>query len=624
MNSKTVQNIGQWLLKGLTVPEGPHGESEDTHAWWKVMCLTGVDYFSSLGYQPGIAFLAAGALSPIATTILVLVTLFAAYPVYSRVAEQSPDGQGSISMLERLFPNWTGKMFVLCLLGFAATDFLITITLSAADGTAHLIRNPFLPPWLHHQVLLTLVLLAMLGAIFLKGFKEAIGIAVFLVAIYLVLNTIVVSVAVLEVLKHPAVVTGWKQQLWHNHSSIWPMLGLSVIMFPKLALGLSGFETGVAVMPLISGERIRNAKKLLLSAALIMSVFLIASGFVTTVLIEPAAFQSAGDANGRALAYLAHRYLGSVFGTIYDLSTMAILSFAGASAMAGLLNLVPRYLPRYGMAPDWARASRPLVLVFVVISFVVTLIFKASVDAQGGAYATGVLVLMSSAAIAVTISFWRSRKGWAFLLISLVFAYTTFSNIVQRPEGIKIAAIFIGLIIVTSLTSRAFRSTELRIREVVLDDVGREFLSQDQDQVIRLVSHRPAIRSVEEYEARDALARRAHNLGSNEQLLFLEIDPVDSSEFEASLQVTGVFVGRYKILRAISPAVPNAIAAILIHIRDVTGNVPHIYFKWTEGNPIGQMFRFLAFGEGDVPPVTHEVLRHCITDPHQRPFVHLT
>ena len=199
MNSNKPQNIRRWLLQGLTVPEGPHGESEDTHAWWKVMCLTGVDYFSSLGYQPGIAFLAAGALSPVATIILVLVTLFAAYPVYSRVAEQSPNGQGSISMLERLFPNWTGKMFVLCLLGFAATDFLITITLSAADGTAHLIRNPFVPQWLHHQVGLTLVLLALLGAIFLKGFKEAIGIAVFLVAIYLVLNTIVVSVAVAAV-----------------------------------------------------------------------------------------------------------------------------------------------------------------------------------------------------------------------------------------------------------------------------------------------------------------------------------------------------------------------------------------------------------------------------------------
>jgi hypothetical protein len=303
---------------------------------------------------------------------------------------------------------------------------------------------------------------------------------------------------------------------------------------------------------------------------------------------------------------------------------LPLLSFAGASAMAGLLNLVPRYLPRYGMAPDWARASRPLVLLFVAISFLVTLIFHAGVDAQGGAYATDVLVLMSSAAIAVTISVWTSWTRWGFLLISVVFAYTTFSNIVQRPEGIKIAAIFIGLIIVSSLISRAFRSTELRIREIVPDAASREFLSRDHDQVIRFISHRPIHRSMEEYESQDALARMAHNLRSNEQLLFLEIHRVDSSDFEASLRVTGICVGRYRILRASSPAVPNAIAAILIHIRDMTGRLPHVYFNWTEGNPIGHMFRFLIFGEGDVPPVTHEVLRHSIADPQQRRFVHLT
>lgn len=132
-----------------------------------------------------------------------------------------------------------------------------------------------------------------------------------------------VSVAVAEVLKHPEVMAGWWQQLGRRHGSVWLMLAVSLIIFPKLALGLSGFETGVAVMPLVRGDRLLNTKKLLLTAALIMSVFLIVSGFVTTVLIEPAAFQSGGDANGRALSYLAHRYLGSVFGTIYGVGHLS-------------------------------------------------------------------------------------------------------------------------------------------------------------------------------------------------------------------------------------------------------------------------------------------------------------
>src|SRR3954453_1149509 len=140
------------------------------------MCLTGVDYFSTLGYQPGIAYLAAGLLSPVATLVLVLVTLSCALPVYSRVAESSPNGQGSIGMLERLFPKWGGKSFVLILLGFATTDFVITMTLSAADAAAHVVQNPFTPDWMRSQMAITMFVLAVLGGIFLKGFKEAIGI----------------------------------------------------------------------------------------------------------------------------------------------------------------------------------------------------------------------------------------------------------------------------------------------------------------------------------------------------------------------------------------------------------------------------------------------------------------
>src|SRR5215217_3357803 len=460
--------LSHWLLKDQPQEmEGPYeaARSHHQHSWWQVMCLTGVDYFSTLGYQPGIAALAAGLLSPIATLVLVLLTLLGALPVYRRVAIESPRGEGSIAMLERLLPWWQGKFFVLVLLGFVATDFIVTITLSAADATAHVLENPFLPPVLEgHQVAITLFLIAILGGVFLKGFKEAIGIAVILVIAYLGLNAVVVAVSIQHIVANPALLGAWRDALVTQHGSPIMMVAIALLVFPRLALGLSGFETGVAVMPLVKGDpndtptnpagRIRSTQKLLTSAALIMSGYLMTTSLVTTLLIPHEEFEEGGEAAGRALAFLAHDFFGDGFGTVYDISTILILWFAGASAMAGLLNIVPRYLPRYGMAPDWANATRPLVLVFTCLAFLLTLIFRADVDAQAGAYATGVLVLITSATVAVTLAARKAgqrRLSWAFAAIALVFGYTTVANIVERPDGIKIAAFFIGAIVIVSL-----------------------------------------------------------------------------------------------------------------------------------------------------------------------------
>ena len=622
--------LGRWLFERPAVGEGTHHAH---YPWWKVMCLTGVDYFSTLGYQPGIAVLAAGALAPVATFFLVLVTLFVAYPIYALVAAKSPHGQGSIEMLQRLLPRWRGKLVVLILLGFAFTDFIITITLSAADSTAHIIENPFVPHAFHYPVAITLVLLALLSFVFLWGFREAIGFAVLIVAVYMAMNLVLLAVAIYQVLAHPEVLPRWREALVVAHGSPWRMMGMALLLFPRLALGLSGFETGVSVMPLVQGSsnddpehphgRIRNTRKLLFSAALTMSVLLMASSITTTLLIPAAAFEKGGEANGRALAYLAHTYMGSTFGTLYDLSTIVILWFAGASAMAALLSLVPRYLPPYGMAPDWARANRPLVLVFTAVTFVVTIAFQADVTAQGGAYATGVLVLMTSASLAVTIEHWGERMRWTYLLMTLVFTYTLVDNIHERPEGIKIASFFIVSIVIVSLMSRALRSTELRIDKVVLSDRAGAFVDEVAPFGIRLIAHRPDKRTVEEYDRKEQQARDDHSLDKGEPLLFLEVRQGDASDFVESLSVRGTQMGRHRVLRCSSPAVPNAIAALLLHLRDRTGRIPDAYFGWTEGNPVTYVLKYLALGEGDTAPVTREVLRRTVKNPLERPRIHV-
>lgn len=538
-------------------------------------------------------------------------------------------------MLEQLLSRWKAKLFVLALLGFVATDFVITITLSAADAAEHVIHNPFIEehlPQVDHPVAVTLVLIGLLSAVFLKGFKEAIGIAVFLVAIYLALNLVIIGTGFYAIALDPSLLGNWRTAVFATAGngggarSIFLVIGLALLVFPKLALGLSGFETGVAVMPLInSPDRIKKTRKLLRSAAVIMSFFLIASSLVTTVLIPAAEFETGGKAQGRALAFLAHQYLGEAFGTAYDVSTILILWFAGASAMAGLLNIVPRYLPRYGMAPNWARASRPLVIIFSIICFAITWIFDANVEAQGGAYATGVLVLMSSAGIAVTISAWVRRHWtkWVFLLISMVFAYTTITNVIERPDGIKIASLFILGIVVASFISRAMRTTEIRIQKIELDPTAKRFINELEEGEIRIVTNRRETGDVVEYRFKEHEKRVDNHIPAKDPVLFFEVDIGDASEFTGKLSISGVDINGFKILRAHAPAVPNAIAALLLHLRDKTGKIPHVYFGWSEGNPIQYLIRYILFGEGDTAPVTREILRQAEPDPDMRPSVHV-
>jgi hypothetical protein len=630
--------LGRWLARGEPLDDHT-GASLSTHPWWKVIWLTGVDYFSTLGYQPGIALLAAGVVAPIATLILVLVTVFGALPVYIQVAGRSFAGQGSIAMLENLLTGWKAKVLVLVLLGFAATDFVITMTLSAADAATHAIENPFLQGYLgHHQILVTLVFLVLLAGLFLRGFKEAIGLATFAAVPYLALNLVVLGRGVWEVVQHPLALPNWHAMLAAKGDFSLVIVG-AIIVFPQLALGLSGFETGVSVMPLVDGGeadhghnprlgerpagRIRNTRKLLAAAASIMSVMLILSSFVTTLLISPEDYRIGGNASGRAIAFLAHKYLGRVFGTIYDISTILILGLAGASAMAGLLHVIPRYLPRFGMAPRWASLSRPLVLVLFAIDVVVTLVFRANVEAQSGAYATGVLVLILSAAFAATLASWHERRRFVAVYsgtLCLVFLYTLVDNCLERPDGLIIGAIFTLLLMAACGLSRSLRSVELRISEGYFADVESWELGPElRGKKVHLVPIKSSSADARDRK-RAEIAKHYHVPGP---FLFVHVNLLDNrSEFSAPLEAmirregSDYFAEIYGVT-----AIANSVAFVSECIDPIS-----VFIGLTRRDLMTQALRYILFGEGETGLMVYTILlRYWDTTPEEdvRPLIFL-
>ena len=630
--------FGKWLARGETLDD--HAGAEiSTHPWWKVIWLTGVDYFSTLGYQPGIALLAAGVVAPLATVILVLVTMLGALPVYIQVAGRSFAGQGSIAMLENLLTGWKGKVLVLTLLGFAATDFVITMTLSAADAARHAIENPFLHGYLgDRQVLITLLFLTLLTALFLKGFKEAIGLATFATIPYLALNLVVLGRGVWEVATHPTVLPEWHSMLAAKGDFSLVVVG-AILVFPRLALGLSGFETGVSVMPLIDGGeadqdysprlggrpkgRIRNTRKLLATAASIMSVMLILSSFVTTLLIAPEDYSIDGKASGRAIAFLAHKYIGPGFGTVYDLSTILILGLAGASAMAGLLHLIPRYLPRFGMAPRWVALARPLVLVLFAIDIVITLVFHADVEAQSGAYATGVLVLILSAAFAATLATWRERRWLTAIysgILCLVFAYTLGDNCLERPDGLIIGAILTLLLMLASGLSRSLRSVELRITEGYFADLESWELGPElrgkKVHMVPIKSPSPEARN----KKREEIAKHYNVRGP---FLFVHVNLMDNrSEFSAALEATIRKEGADYVVEVYGAnAIANSIAFVSECIDPIS-----VFIGLTRRDLMTQAMRYIMWGEGETGLMFYTILlRYWDLTPEEdvRPLIFL-
>lgn len=662
-------------------------------AWPLVLGLIGLDYFSTLAYQPSIAFQAAGLLAPLATAALVLLTLLGALPIYAYVAGKTSPGHGSFALLERNVDGWRGKILILVLLGFCATNFVFTRTLSTADAAVHVVHNP-LPAWQaqldawaeagqqargwidhpawrsvcdfwNRQIVLTLLLLLvnfLFWPIIWYGFtKRMVRVSLVLVGLFVLLTLIILASGMIYLLRHDHLLTAWWHDLragnWQIDKPVWAesslgsIIAMSVWLLPKVALGLSGFEMSLIVMPVVRGRSeddpnkpagvIGNTRKLLLTAAVCMSVLLIGSALVTTLLLSSSALLTPGLAHERALAYLAHGgsladgqsatmvnpLFGPAFGTTYDVVTILVLSLAGASVILGLKSVLPEFLMRFGMELRWANAIGFIFIVFNVINLVVTMLFHASVEAQRGAYALSVVTLMAAAAYAVSLDlrrgggFWRWLRSMPPLLVTIILAAMALAIFIRSPGSLLIAALFIVTIVGSSFFSRWLRATEYRFQ-------GFEFLTE-RDRLLWdtirylnysvLVPHRPGRHhSLDEKEKR---IRERHRIDEHVPVIFLEIVIHDPSDFmHRPIMEIREEGRRYLIRVSRCVSIAHVIVAIGLEFSKV-GHPPEIHFGWSEGSAFVNTLKFLLLGEGNIPWLVHDLLRRHEPDHGKRPRV---
>jgi hypothetical protein len=664
-------------------------------AWPWILCVVGLDYMSTLGYVPSIAFDAAGRLAPLAVAGLVLITLLGALPIYCYVAGRSPNGQGSALLLERLITGWRGKLLILVLLGFAATDLIFTRTFSAADAAEHVLHSPdagwqrqldklgghwdagrkgapdwvqgTIANWSNRQLAVTVLLLLTgiaVSFVFRRGFRRRfVQIAVVVTVAYMLLNALLIGSGLVYLCERPELVRHWWDAVragdWQARAAsasgpagAGELSAAAVSLFPKVALGLSGFEMAMLLMPLVRGRkddhpdrprgRIRNTRKLLVVSALLMSTYLLGSSLVTTILVPPEAFRAAGQAQNRALAYLAHGgplaglpagermapFIGPEFGTVYDVSTIVILCLAGVSVTLCLAEFVPPYLHRLGMEFDWVHKLGALIWVFTGLKIFITFYYQASVDQQRSAYTTSVLVIFTSAALAAVLDVWHRRAGRAklwrvpfwFLLILAVFTLSTVEVVWAQPGGAAISLWFIGFVLATSVLTRFYRSTEMRFQ-------GFEFLdaaSREEYEKLKvadfpiLVPHRTGRLTMAEKEAE---VRQRHRLGPEVPLVFVVVELGDASEFflRPRLRLTRAN-GRVVIHVASCASIAHVIAAIAIDMSRV-GVAPEVHFGWSDENPITANLHFVLFGHGNVPWMVYALLRRSDLPESQKPRV---